>query len=106
MRAGKMKPGMLVDIDHKLGPDPSLILAVKGYDEIEYTHICPITAYHGAMVGFIDRKQKVHEITGARRDAIFKEILRELYQAIHNLKSNVDSVKLIKAMLKRSEKKE
>lgn len=99
IKASEIKPGMVIGIDRGDNyKDTCLILAKKGFVEVEYTHLDTGEAYGGAMVGTIDGSTMVKVIRGKKRDKIIKTIKDEVFKNLHDIEYLIDMIRLIEAM--------
>lgn len=101
IKAFKIKPGMVIGIDRgdNFG-DICLVTSIKrkGLVNIEYLHIDLLMAYHGKLVGSIDRKTKVKVIKGKKRKEVISKIKKEVFKSLHNVEADIDTIRLIEAM--------
>ena len=99
IKANEMQPGMVIGIDRGHNyEDVSLVIAKKGFVEVEYTHFDFQDSYHGAMVGTIKGKKKIKVIKGKKRRRVIEQIKSDLHKNYHDVSRNIDTVWLILAM--------
>ena len=99
--ASKIKAGMVIGIKRKREYDDfCLILAKRGFVDVEYTHLGYQDAYGSAMVGSIKGTEKVKVITGAKRKIIIKRIRDDVFKYLFDVEHLIDTLNLIEDMEK------
>ena len=101
IKAHQIKPGMLINTGPKkyIHNYLSLITAVSGVKNIEYTFFDYQDSYHGQFIGSIDRNKFVWLIEDKEiRKNVLKSINDDLHRNFHDTKRNIDLIKLIQEM--------
>jgi len=102
IKANQIKPGMVISIKRhikkKSFEDICLVVAIKGKQEVEYTHLDFQDPYYGLMVGTINGEQVVQVVEGKKRKFIIQEITKEIYRSLHDTENIINTLKLIEAM--------
>lgn len=97
--ASKIKAGMVVAIKRKVKYDDIvLVLAKKGFTEVEYTFLGYQNAYGGALVGSIKGTEIVKVIIGIQRKAVIKSIKDDVFKNYFDLEHLIDMIRLIEDM--------
>jgi len=101
IKAYKIKPGVVIGVDRgdNYG-DICLVTAIKrkGLVNIEYVHIDLLMAYHGKLVGSIDRETKVKIIKGKKRKEVINKIKKEVFKSLHDVEEDINTIRLIEEM--------
>ena len=101
IQASAIKAGMVIAIKRKEKYDDiALILAKKGFTDVEYTHLDYQDAYGSAMVGSIKGAEKVKVILGIQRQAVIKSIRNDVFKYLFDVEHLIDTLNLIQDMEK------
>jgi len=98
INASAIKAGMVINIKRGKYNDIALILAKKGFTNVEYTHLSLDDAYGSAMVGSIKGTEKVKVITGAKRKYVIKQIRADVFKYLFDVEHLIDTLNLIEDM--------
>jgi superfamily II helicase len=98
IQASAIKAGMVIAIKRDKYNEIALVLAKKGFVNVEFTHLDYQDAYGDALVGSIQGTKKVKVITGLKRKYIIKKIKDDVFKYLHDVEHLIDMIRLIEDM--------